>query len=203
PTGSRCSSKPSPPGDDAKRSPTLTNRRKAKEATPSYLEGVALWYLGRYTGSRNRLERALKKRVDRSVRELGTDREQGLRALEEVVAKMERLGYVDDARLAVSRVDTLRGRGASRRKIVANLRGLGLSSEVIDAALAAETDADAERKSAETFARKKRIGPFRRDAETRRPNRQKDLARLARAGFNYDVALELLDRELDDEATEP
>ena len=44
-------------------------------------------------------------------------------------------------------------------------------------------------------ARKKRIGPFRPDEESRRENRQKDMAALIRAGFDYDVVCQILGAE--------
>ena len=46
--------------------------------------------------------------------------------------------------------------------------------------------------------RKKRIGPFRADEEARRANRQKDLAVLVRAGFDYAVAQKVLGADFDE-----
>lgn len=37
------------------------------------------------------------------------------------------------------------------------------------------------------LAKKKHIGPFRKDEEARFENRQKDMGTLVRAGFSYDV----------------
>jgi regulatory protein len=45
------------------------------------------------------------------------------------------------------------------------------------------------------FARKKKIGRFREDESRRAENRQKDLAALVRAGFDYDVAKTVLEDE--------
>ena len=47
------------------------------------------------------------------------------------------------------------------------------------------------------FAKKKKIGRFREDEEKRIANRQKDLGTLVRAGFDYDVAKEVLDSNED------
>ena len=44
------------------------------------------------------------------------------------------------------------------------------------------------------LARKRRLGPFREpDSEVRAERREKDLATLARAGFSYDVAQQVID----------
>ena len=42
------------------------------------------------------------------------------------------------------------------------------------------------------FARKKKIGRFRENKISQEENRQKDLATLVRAGFDYDIAKEVV-----------
>lgn len=49
------------------------------------------------------------------------------------------------------------------------------------------------------LAKKKKIGPFRADEETRRENRRKDLAVLVRAGFDYAVAQKVLGSDYSEE----
>lgn len=69
----------------------------------------------------------------------------------------------------------------------------GVEEEVTDKILsAAEID---EEKAAENFARKKKIGPFRKSGEERNACRQKDLATLVRAGFVYEVAKNIIGGE--------
>lgn len=154
--------------------------RPAKPATAAYLERVALWYLERYGGSEAKLRRTLQKRVRRSVRELDTDPAEGREAVERVVDKMRRLGYLDDEKLARQRARTLSRRGKSRRAIRADLVRQGLDADVD--ALLDETGHD-ELEAARAFVRRRRLGD----------DRQKDLARLARQGFSYDVARRALD----------
>ena len=43
------------------------------------------------------------------------------------------------------------------------------------------------------LAKKKKIGPFSPNKEIRKERRSKDLAILVRAGFDYDVAVKVLD----------
>ena len=47
--------------------------------------------------------------------------------------------------------------------------------------------------SAMKLAKKKKIGPFEADEVKRRERRSKDLAVLVRAGFDYDVAVKVLE----------
>ncbi len=173
-------------------------RRGPRKATPKSLENGALFYLERFATSRANLRRVMLRRVERSSRHHGTDPEEGARIVEDLLDKFERLGLLDDAAYAEMRVRGLRRRGASKRLINAQLRQKGLTGEAIDAALDAheeESDAeDTELEAAVTLARKRRMGPF-RPAEARKDNREKDLAALARAGFSYETALEVIDAE--------
>lgn len=169
--------------------------RKPKKATPIYLERVALWYLERYGGSEARLRRILRERVRRSVEEHGTDRDEGAEAIDQVVAKLVRLGYVDDARFAKSRAGVLERRGKSSRAIRSALRQQGIAAVHVDEVLSDVDDLEAARK----LVRKKRLGTHRagedQSAAERAVRRKKDLARLARAGFSYDVARRALEGE--------
>ncbi|HET9953095.1 MAG TPA: RecX family transcriptional regulator [Polyangiaceae bacterium] len=56
---------------------------------------------------------------------------------------------------------------------------------------AARSSGSAELEAAREFVRKRRIGPHRPEPE-RAPNRRKDLAKLARAGFDFDTACSAL-----------
>jgi regulatory protein len=166
--------------------------RKAKEATPAYLERVALWYLERYGGTESRVRRALEKRVRRSVEELGTDAEEGRAAVDEVLERLRRGGWLDDRRFAEARARTLRQRGLPARAIRQKLRQSGVATETCDAVLAASPVDDLE--AARTFVRKKRLGPHRRKPPVDPARaRHRDLGRLARAGFSYGVAKAVLD----------
>jgi regulatory protein len=100
-----------------------------------------------------------------------------------VIEKMQRLGFLDDARVARSRVHTLRGRGDSKRKIAQRLRHQGVTTDDVNGALADE-GRDAELEAARTYARRRRLHA--RD-------RHKALAALARQGFSFDVARRALD----------
>lgn len=163
-------------------------RRAPKEATPAYLERVALWYLERYPGSTARVRAALEKRVRRSVQELGTDPADGAEAVARVLEKLQRLGLLDDARFAASRVRALRARGKSARAIRATLARQGLDGDTIDAAFEAEGGDELE--AARRFAQKRRLGAWRRPGAAAD---DKELAKLARAGFSLDVARRVLD----------
>ena len=65
-------------------------RRMPLKATSNRLERVALHYLERYSSSSENLRRVLMRRVERSARAHGTDREEGAAAIDAIVTKFQK-----------------------------------------------------------------------------------------------------------------
>lgn len=126
------------------------------------------------------------------------DRRQAEAWIEDIIAGFERVGYLDDARYAEAKISAYLAAGKPERWIRQKMMQKGVKEEVTDAILsAAEIDED---KAAENFARKKKIGPFRKSAEERNACRQKDLAAMVRAGFGYETAKNIIGGEFFDES---
>jgi len=171
-------------------------RRGPRRVTKERLERAALHYLERFASSAENLRRMLMRRVERSARAHGTDRETGAAWVAEIVESSVRSGLVDDRSYAEGRALTLFRRGASSRAIRAQLRAKGVADDDIQAALArlAEEAAEPETAAAAAYARRRRLGPYRAAAE-RTARREKDLAAMARAGFAYDLARRIIDAD--------
>lgn len=173
-------------------------RRPSKPMTRRRLEVSARHHLERWSASRARLRQILERRAQRAVDEHGGDRDEVARWIEEVLDLLEAQGLLDDARLARDRARRLNERGASTRAIRARLASKGLGGEAIGAALE-DLDAEAgdpDARAAAAYVRKRRMGPYRTDREAWR---ERDLARLARAGFGLGTALRLIDASDPDE----
>lgn len=166
--------------------------------TPSYLENAALHYLERFASSSANLKRVLLRKVDRSVAywsehgETGT-RDDHVAQVDTVIAKLARLGYLNDAAYAEAKVRALHRAGKGSRTIRATLAAKGVAVDHADAALdaLAEDVVEPDVAAAIRLAKKRRLGPFRRDS--RDEMRQKDLAALARAGFDFDTCRRVID----------
>ena len=108
---------------------------------------------------------------------------------------------MDDSVYVKNKIISLRRSGKSAKAIQIYLRGKNVPLDTIKEALDQfdhehfETPNDAEYQAAITFARKKRIGPFRKDKEK---DIQKELGRLARAGFSYDTSRRVLENDTED-----
>lgn len=176
------------------------NKRKAhhgpRKATAAYLRNSALHYLDRYAASAAHLRRLLSLKVARSARGHGTDPAAGQSTVDGLIAEFLDSGLLDDVRYARERTRGLHRRGASARAIRGRLAARGVDKAVIDDALARLRDeaAEPELAAALTFARKRRLGPY-RPAGGRAQERERDLARLGRQGFGYGTARRVIDAE--------
>ncbi|MBT3914993.1 MAG: RecX family transcriptional regulator [Rhodospirillaceae bacterium] len=183
-----------------------TKRKKKipRKATPKSLENAALYYLQRFSSSSENLRRVLMRRVQRSAYHHDTDPEEGAEIIATLIKRYNEVGLLDDAQFAKVRAESLNRRGSSGRAIRAKLAEKGVAADLIAESLEKLTDEDQnpELTAAVTIARKRRLGPF-RDADNRAELREKDLAALARAGFNYDMAQKVIEaetiKELEDE----
>jgi regulatory protein len=183
--------------EDGERSaPRGGRRRGPRRATARHLENAALHYLERFATSAAHLRRVLLRRVERSARVHGTDREEGAAVVEALVARFERAGLVDDRVYAEGRAAALFRRGTAPRAIRATLRAKGVAGETVEAALATLDGGggDLDLAAAAALARRRRLGPY-RAPERRAERRDTDLAALARAGFGYDVARRVVDAD--------
>ncbi len=161
----------------------------AKKITYQRLHRITLHYLSRYEASTEKVRQMLKKRVDTVARlgqEIPSETNQWI---EQIVAKVVKLGYVDDKRYGENQVRTLSAMGKSKRFMVAKLTLAGLDPDEIERLLV-DSDKD-EVSRAQIFIRRKKIG-WMRAQECQKDYRQKDLATLGRAGFSYETAVQAL-----------
>ena len=147
------------------------------------LERWALHYLGRYASSAENLRRVLTRRVRRR----SPDAVQPAAALiDALVARYRESGLLDDAAYAAARVQSLHRRGESMRAMRARLAAKGVSAadaaDAVSGLRAAAPDPDLA--AACAFARRRRLGPFRRTAA----DHARELGAFARAGFSRRVA---------------
>jgi regulatory protein len=168
--------------------------------TAAALQEAALDYLARYAASTARLRRVLERRVRRRTADR-TALEAARKTIAEVIARLTALGLLEDGRYASTRAECLTRQGRSRRWIEARLSADGVASPLIRSALEAlpGSPARSELAAAIAFAKRRRFGPFRtpkrRSREELKALAGKELAALARAGFNHRTARTVLDAD--------
>ena len=148
-----------------------------KKITPQRLKNIALYYLDRFDASSEKLRSVLKRRVQKAIMmgdEVPSDVSNWI---DEIVQDMQRLGYVNDKRFCENKIRQYLNAGKSNRYIIGKLSEAGIDLDLIQSFLP-----DDELEQARIFVHKKRLGQ----------DYQKDLAKLSRAGFSYDIAQKVL-----------
>lgn len=136
-------------------------------------------YVGRYATTRAKLTAYLQ----RKVAERGWASE-GAAPVDAVVERCVDAGYVDDRAFAEAKSRSLARQGYGHRRVEAALNHSGIARETT---AALQPDEAAAFESAQTFARKRRIGPFApRPADQAQLRRQ--FAAMIRAGHSPRLA---------------
>ena len=153
----------------------------------SDLVKYAINYLSKYSSSKKNLERILKNKIRRTNIE---KKEKFIlyKSIPEVLKKLEKNNFINDYNYATSKVNIFISNGKSKIFIKNYLYKKGidekLSSEIF--AELNEKDSNWEIKSARIFARKKNF-------QKNNKNNEKNLSKMARAGFSYEIAKKILE----------
>lgn len=195
--------------------PSPRRRRPRTKISADWLERVALAHLQRFSSSSENLRRVLDRRIYKVARAAHHAAEEqdpgsgeaareailaaGAELLPPLIERYVSSGLLNDQAYAEGRARALHRQGHPARAIQARLRAKGVPPEVIEGALAALEEARGDGPSPELEAailraRRKRLGPYRADSD-RADRRQRDLAALARAGFSFDIARQVIDAE--------
>jgi regulatory protein len=173
-------------------------KRTARPITIKYLQNAAAFYLERYPSTAEGLRRVLNRRVRKAQMLEAPVMDNVQQAIDAIVAKFVDSGVVDDRAFAQTKARALHRRGTSTRLTRQKLKLAGVDGDTLDKAMAGldeELHTDPVRRewrAAAALARRRRLGPF-RPAKDRKDHRTRDLAAMARAGFDYDVAKKVID----------
>ena len=166
-------------------------KKTIKKITKQRLKNIALFYLKRFESSVENLRQVLKRRTnDYAFHNPEFNKNEAYTWIEEILADFEKLKYIDDNRYAELKISSYLSAGKPERYIKTKLQQKGISANTIENILAEQSFNPLE--MALKLAKKKKIGPYRKSEAERKTNRQKDLATLIRAGFDYDIACEAI-----------
>ncbi len=168
--------------------------------TVGWLKSEATRHLQRWPATERRIRQLLWKRVARAQRFHGGERSEAEPLVEEAVDYLRQVRLIDDGRFAKLWVTSLRRRGTSGRMIRKKLQEKGVDPSYVQEAMADYEDDDGidpEKASALAYAKRRRLGPYRNPPDDSRERRHKDLSAMARAGFSYGVAQDVIDSDPD------
>jgi regulatory protein len=162
--------------------------RKPSPLTAAKLEELALAYAARFATTRAKLEAYLARKLRERGWEGERDPDPGA-----VARRFVEAGYVDDAVFARMKSESLLRRGYGGRRVGEALRAAGVEEDLrADVA----PGAGEARTAALALARRRRFGPW-GDPLPDRPQREKQIAAMLRAGHPLDIARQIV------EAVEP
>ena len=146
----------------------------------------AIYYLSKYSSSKKNLEFILKKKIRRLSDEKKI-RFQLYNEIQIIIEKLENLNLINDQVFVESKIQSLQYQAKSKNYIKQYLLQKGIDKQLIEEQISLfyENNKNLEKENALKFAKKRNLLDKDQDY-------QKKLSKLARAGFSYDIAKEIL-----------
>ena len=146
----------------------------------------AIYYLSKYSSSKKNLEFILKKKI-RRLSEEKKIRFQLYNEIHFIIEKLEKLNLINDQFFVESKIQSLQHQVKSKNYIKQYLLQKGIDKQLIEdqISLFYENNKNLEKENALKFAKKRNLLGSDQDY-------QKKLSKMARAGFSYDIAKEIL-----------
>ena len=146
----------------------------------------AIYYLSKYSSSKKNLEFILKKKI----RRLSDEKQIRFHLYNEIqiiIEKLEKLNLINDQVFVESKIQSLQYQAKSKNYIKQYLLQKGIDKQLIEDQifLFYENNKNLEKENALKFAKKRNLLDSDQDY-------QKKLSKMARAGFSYDIAKEIL-----------
>ena len=146
----------------------------------------AIYYLSKYSSSKKNLEFILKKKI----RRLSDEKQIRFHLYNEIhiiIEKLEKLNLINDQVFVESKIQSLQYQAKSKNYITQYLIQKGINKQLINEQISLfyENNKNLEKENALKFAKKRNLLDSEQDY-------QKKLSKMARAGFSYDIAKEIL-----------
>ncbi len=146
----------------------------------------AVDYLSKYDSSKNNLVSVLKRKILR-LNVTNFEKKKLIDIIESIILKLEKNKFLDDDRYSETKIISLSNSGRSKNFIFNYLikKGVGKSQIQKNLNLMKQDNDNWELESAQIFAKKKKL--FEKNESY-----EKKLAKMARAGFSYDICKKIL-----------
>ena len=146
----------------------------------------AIYYLSKYSSSKKNLEFILKKKIRRLSDEKKI-RFQLYNEIQIIIEKLENLNLINDQVFVESKIQSLQYQAKSKNYIKQYLLQKGIDKQLTEEQISLfyENNKNLEKENALKFAKKRNLIDDDQDY-------QKKLSKMARAGFSYEIAKEIL-----------
>ena len=146
----------------------------------------AVDYLSKYDSSKNNLVNVLKRKILR-LNVTNFEKKKLIDIIESIILKLEKNKFIDDNRYSSTKILSLSNSGRSKNFIFNYLIKKGVNKTQIqnNLNLMQQDNDDWEFASAKIFVKKKKL-------LEKNESYEKKLAKMARAGFSYDICKKIL-----------
>ena len=146
----------------------------------------AVDYLSKYDSSKNNLVNVLKRKILR-LNVTNFEKKKLIEIIENIILKLEKNKFIDDNRYSSTKILSLSNSGKSANFIFNYLIKKGVNKSQIqkNLNLMKQDNENWELESARIFAKKKKL-------LEKNESYEKKLAKMARAGFSYDICKKIL-----------
>jgi len=146
----------------------------------------AIDYLSKYDSSKNNLENVLKRKILR-LNIKNYEKGKLINKIESIIIKLEKNKFIDDDRYSSTKILSLSNSGRSKNFIFNYLIKKGVNKTQIqnNLNLMQQDNEDWEFASAKIFVKKKKL-------LEKNESYERKLAKMARAGFSYDICKKIL-----------
>ncbi len=146
----------------------------------------AVDYLSKYDSSKNNLVNVLKRKILR-LNVTNFEKKKLIDIIESIILKLEKNKFIDDDRYSSTKILSLSNSGRSKNFIFNYLIKKGVNKSQIQKNLISmnQNNDNWELESAKIFVKKKKL-------LEKNESYEKKLAKMARAGFSYDICKKIL-----------
>ena len=146
----------------------------------------AIDYLSKYDSSKSNLINVLKRKILR-LKITNFEKRKLINSIEEIIIILEKNKFIDDDRYSSTKIQSLSISGKSKNFIINYLVKKGVNKLEIqnNLNLMKQDNDNWELESAKIFAKKKKL-------LEKNESYEKKLAKMARAGFSYDICKKIL-----------
>ena len=173
-------------------------KKKSLEVTVEEMRNFSLIYIEKYAPSKQQLRTYLLKKYLKA-KIVNTNKKNISDLIDVVLEDLEKSKFVNDKFYSKSKAQSLIRRGSSINKIRSYLFAKGVNDKYINETIneIREKNQDQDFFSAIKLCKKKRIGPA-RNVDNRPLFYKKDIAVLARSGFDFEISKKVMDLDSSD-----
>ncbi len=176
----------------------IKNKKKTLNVTVDEMRNFAFNYIEKFAPSKQQLKTYLLKKYLKS-KSTKINKNNISDLIDIVIEDLEKIKFINDEFYSDSKAKSLIQKGSSINKIRNYLINKGIGKKYIKHTIEKiyENNDDQDFFSAIKICKKKRIGPS-RDEDNRSLFYKKDIAILARSGFNFEVSRRVMDLDKDE-----